>query len=67
METSNKAQMSELIERDDTIINNAIGRTNLALGVVLRAAKKATGTAITMANNVPRVAILTVSQIGIQS
>ena len=49
IETSRRAQIKELIEREETMISNAIGRTNLALGVVLRAARKATGTAITMA------------------
>ena len=67
METSNKAQIRELMEREDTMINNATGRTNLALGVVLRAARNATGTAMTMENIVPSVAMFMVSQIGSQS
>ena len=39
MVTSISAQISELIERDDTMMNSAIGRTNATLGVVLRAAQ----------------------------
>ena len=37
--TSISAQISELIERDDTMMNNARGRTKATLGVVLRAAQ----------------------------
>ena len=37
--TSISAQISALIERDDTMMNRAIGRTTLTLGVVLRAAQ----------------------------
>jgi uncharacterized protein (DUF3084 family) len=37
--TSISAQISELIERDDTMRNSATGRTSAALGVVLRAAQ----------------------------
>ena len=39
MVTSISAQISELIERDDTMTNSATGRTNATLGVVLRAAQ----------------------------
>ena len=39
MVTSISAQISELIERDDTMMNSATGRTNATLGVVLRAAQ----------------------------
>lgn len=45
IETNNKAQMSELIEREETMISSAIGRTKVVLGVVLGAARNATGTA----------------------
>jgi hypothetical protein len=62
--TSMSAQISALIERDETIMNSAIGRTTLTLGVVLRAAQYATGTASRTAITVPTVAILIVSQIG---
>src|SRR6266404_6267816 len=37
--TSINAQISELIERDDTMMNSAAGRMNATLGVVLRAAQ----------------------------
>ena len=37
--TSINAQINELIERDDTMINSAAGRMNATLGVVLRAAQ----------------------------
>ena len=37
--TSISAQISELIERDDTMMNSATGRTSATLGVVLRAAQ----------------------------
>ncbi len=62
--TSSSAQISELIERDDTMISSATGRTNRTLGVVLRAAMNATGTATRMASRVPSVAIASVSQSG---
>ena len=65
--TSNNAQIRELIEREPTMISKAIGRTNFVLGVVLRAAKKATGTAMINPIKVPRVAILMVSQSGHKS
>ncbi len=39
MVTSISAQISELIERDDTMTNSAKGRTRATLGVVLRAAQ----------------------------
>ena len=58
------AQISELIERVATMISSATGRTNITEGVVLRAAMKATGTAIKRAAIVPSVAMLMVSQIG---
>ena len=64
MAISNSAQISELMDREDTITNSATGRTNAALGVVLWAAQKATGTASTTAIRVPRVAILMVSHTG---
>ncbi len=67
MVTSIRAQMSELMERDETMMNSATGRTKTWLGVVLLAAQKAMGTAMTMARAVPRVAMLMVSQIGSQS
>jgi hypothetical protein len=44
--------MSELIEREATITNSATGRMKVALGVVLLAAKKAMGTAITKPNTI---------------
>jgi hypothetical protein len=46
------------------MIRRAIGRTNLVLGVVFRAARKATGSAITIAIIVPMVAMFSVSQSG---
>jgi hypothetical protein len=39
MVTSINAQINELIERDDTMMNSAAGRMNATLGVVLRAAQ----------------------------
>ena len=64
METSSSAQMSELIERDETMMNSASGRTKATLGVVLRAARNATGSAMPMASSVPMVAMLSVSHSG---
>ena len=64
MVTSISAQMSELIERDDTMMKSASGRARLALGVVLRAAQYATGIATRMPIAVPSVAMLSVSQSG---
>ena len=64
IETSNSDQIKELIEREETMIRRAIGRTNFVLGVVFRAARKATGKAITIAIIVPMVAMLRVSQSG---
>ena len=61
IETKRRAQMSELIEREATMIKSARGRKKRVLGVVLRAAKNATGTAITVPSAVPKVAILRVS------
>jgi len=62
--TSIRAQISALMERDDTMINNATGRITATLGVVLRAAQKAVGTASMIASAVPMVAMLMVSHIG---
>src|SRR5215471_2643530 len=62
--TSMSAQISELIERDATMTNRATGRTSAALGVVLRAAHQAIGTATTTASAVPSVAMLIVSHRG---
>ena len=62
--TNNKAQINELMEREATMRNRATGRMKMALGVVLLAAKKATGTAINNPNKVPRVAMLMVSHKG---
>ena len=67
IDTNNKAQIKELIEREETMINRAIGRNKVLLGVVFRAAKKATGTAMAVPNSVPKVAILSVSHNGDQS
>jgi hypothetical protein len=64
MVTSIRAQISELIERDDTIMNSATGRTSATLGVVLRAAQYARGIARTTEIAVPSVAMLMVSQSG---
>src|SRR3546814_4376215 len=64
MATSSKAQISALIDRLATITSSARGRTKRTLGVVLRAAMKATGTAMTIAASVPIVAMLMVSQRG---
>ena len=49
------------------MMSKAIGLTINRLGVVLRAAQKATGIAKTTAQIVPKVAILMVSQSGCQS
>ena len=65
--TSTSAQMIALIEREETMISRPIGRTNLALGVVLRAVRKASGTATATARSVPSVAMLIVSQSGFQT
>ena len=46
------------------MINNAIGRMNKVEGVVLRAAKNATGTAKNNEIIVPNVAMFRVSQMG---
>jgi len=46
--TKSSAQISELMERDETIRSRARGRTSQTEGVVLRAAQKAIGTARTM-------------------
>ena len=54
------------MEREATIIKSASGLTNRVLGVVLVAARNATGTAIKMPSSVPRVAMLMVSQSGSQ-
>ncbi len=64
MVTSMSAHTSELIEREETMTNSATGRTSSTLGVVLRAAQKATGTAMTRAMSVPSVAMLSVSHSG---
>src|SRR3972149_6216510 len=66
-DTSRSAQISELIERDDTMPSSAAGRISVALGVVFRAARNATGTAGTSAASVPSVAMLSVSHSGRQS
>ena len=66
MKTSINAQMRELTDREETIINNAIALTEL-WGVVFRAAQNATGTAIVIAIIVPKVAIFIVSQTGTSS
>ena len=62
-----RAQISELIERVETIINKAIGLIINLEGVVFLAARNATGTAIINAKKVPSVAIFKVSQIGLPS
>src|SRR3972149_772658 len=67
IDTSSSAQISELIEREDTMSRSAAGRTSTALGVVFRAASKAMGTAGTSAASGPSVAMLIVSQSGRQS
>src|SRR3546814_13710398 len=58
MVTSISAQMSELMEREETMMKRATGLTSVTLGVVLRAARKATGTAMMIASKVPSVAML---------
>ena len=65
--TSISAHRSELIDRDETMMKSATGRTKTADGVVLRAARNAIGNARTTAINVPSVAILMVSQMASQS
>ena len=67
MATSNSAHISELMEREETMMSSATGRTKRRLGVVLLAARKATGMAIITPIIVPRVAILRVSHSGVQS
>ena len=64
MATNNKAQMIELIEREDTITSKAKGRINITLGEVFLAARNAVGKAIKMAKTVPSVAIFIVSHKG---
>ena len=65
MAISNKAHINEFIERVETMISKAMGRTKYCDGVVLFAAKNATGTARINAKIVPRVAMFKVSQIGL--
>ena len=65
MAISSNAQISELIERVDTMISSAMGRINRRDGVVLRAARNATGTASISEKIVPKVAMFSVSQIGL--
>ena len=64
MAISSSAQMSELMERVETMISSAMGLMNSADGVVFRAARNATGTAKQSAIRVPSVAMFKVSQIG---
>ena len=64
MATNNSAQMSALMDLELTMMNNASGRAKAVLGVVFRAARKATGTASTRASAVPSVAMFKVSQSG---
>src|SRR3546814_17553855 len=56
--TRRSAQISALIDLDATITKSAIGRTKATLGVVSRAARKATGTAIRSERRVPSVAMV---------
>jgi hypothetical protein len=65
--TSRRPQISALIERDETIMRSATGRTKRMLGVVLRAARKPSGVPRRIARRVPRVAMLIVSHSGSQS
>jgi hypothetical protein len=65
--TRRSAQISELIDREATMMNRAMGLRIAAEGVVLRAAMKATGTAMMTPPSVPSVAMLIVSQSGNQS
>ena len=67
IETNNRDQINELMDRDETMTRRAIGRRSVGLGEVLRAARKATGTARTSASRVPRVAMFRVSHRGTQS
>ena len=62
--TNNKAQISELIERDETIIKRAKFRIIYLSGVVFLAAKNAIGMAIIVASTVPKVAMFNVSHKG---
>ena len=64
MAISNKAHINEFIERVETMISKARGRTKYCEGVVLLAARNATGTARINAKIVPSVAMFKVSQIG---
>jgi hypothetical protein len=64
--TKSRAQINELIDLEATITNSATGLTTATLGVVLLAAKKAIGTAITKPKRVPKVAMLMVSHKGHQ-
>jgi hypothetical protein len=61
---SSNAQIKELMERVETIIKSAIGRAKKREGVVLLAARNATGTANIKEMIVPNVAMFNVSQIG---
>ena len=67
MITSTRAQINELMERLATMANSAMGRMNSRLGLVLCAARNATGTPSTSAMAVPRVAMLIVSHNGFHS
>jgi hypothetical protein len=62
MATRSNAQISELIEREATMMRRAMGRATPTLGVVLRAARNATGMASPMPSKVPSAAMLIVSQ-----
>ena len=62
-----EGNINELIERVETMISKAIGRKKNLDGVVLRAARNATGTARINEMIVPRVAMFSVSQIGLPS
>ncbi|MGY9012820.1 MAG: hypothetical protein ACKVLN_11675, partial [Rhodobacterales bacterium] len=58
-----KAQINEFTDREETMTKSAADRTSRC-GVVLLAAAKATGIAITIAMIVPMLAMFIVSQAG---
>ena len=53
METSSKAQISPLIERDETMMSSASGRTNEHAGRGVARREKTSGAAMKMASRVP--------------
>ena len=65
--TSKSAQISELIEREETMIKSAIGRTKRRWAWCCAPRRRRPAQRITIAMAVPRVAMLMVSHRGNQS